>query len=154
MTLGSDTNHYFLHVILQDKPEAIPPEIRSHRRLAEAREHFLNHLSTRREELGAGYPEFLGGLFRKVAHHLKLIPYEVDDAADVGVIFEVMNDRGRPLSELEKAKNYLLYMASKLSQHGSLADQVNATLVQPPEKAHAGGTGTIHGRISCCARTG
>src|SRR5207237_97334 len=48
------------------------------------------------------------------------------DQAEVGVIFEVLNNRGKPLSELEKVKNYLLFLASKLHlpQH-HLADEVN-----------------------------
>jgi hypothetical protein len=45
---------------------------------------------------------------------LSLTVYAVDDESDAGVIFEVMNNRGKPISELEKVKNYLLYLAAKL----------------------------------------
>lgn len=40
--------------------------------------------------------------------------YEVDWEGEVGVIFEVMNDRGKQLTDLEKVKNYLLHAASSL----------------------------------------
>jgi hypothetical protein len=42
------------------------------------------------------------------------------------VIFEVMNNRGKPLSELEKVKNYLLYVSSRLEleDHG-LGEKIN-----------------------------
>src|SRR5690606_28056274 len=56
----------------------------------------------------------------------KLTLYEVGEAAEVGVIFEVMNDRGKPLTELEKVKNYLLYVASRLDvQSHDLGREVN-----------------------------
>src|SRR5947209_678641 len=52
--------------------------------------------------------------------------YTVEDQAEVGVIFEVLNNRGKPLSELEKVKNYLLFLASKLNlPPHQLADEVN-----------------------------
>ena len=40
--------------------------------------------------------------------------YVVGDDSDVGVIFETLNQRGKDLTELEKTKNYLLYLASLL----------------------------------------
>ena len=63
---------------------------------------------------------------------MKWTLYEVDSAADVGVIFEVMNDRGKPLSELDKVKNYLMYVGSKLVDfdHHELDDEVNAAWAQ------------------------
>ena len=53
-------------------------------------------------------------LYFKITQHLTVIVYEVANDLDAGVIFETMNDRGRPLTELEKVKNYLLYVCSKL----------------------------------------
>ncbi len=67
-------------------------------------------------------------LYDKVTHRLRMSLYTVSEASDVGVIFEVMNNRGKPLSELEKVKNYLLYAGSKLDlPPHSLADSVNST---------------------------
>ncbi len=43
------------------------------------------------------------------------------------MIFEVTNDRGKPLSELEKVKNYLLYLANKIEGQHDLADIINST---------------------------
>ena len=42
----------------------------------------------------------------------RIFVYEVATSTEVGVIFETLNERGRPLSELEKTKNYLLYLAT------------------------------------------
>ena len=38
----------------------------------------------------------------------------VDNDSDVGAIFETLNQRGKELTELEKTKNYLLYLANLL----------------------------------------
>ena len=53
-------------------------------------------------------------LRRRITSGLKLLVYEVNSTAEVGVIFETLNDRGRSLTTLEKAKNYLLYLASQI----------------------------------------
>ena len=60
------------------------------------------------------YLEWLPALRTKATSNLVFVPYGVSTSAEVGAIFEVMNDRGKQLTELEKAKNYLLYRASKL----------------------------------------
>lgn len=54
--------------------------------------------------------------------------YNVADTSEVGIIFELMNDRGKPLSDLEKVKNYLFYVSSKLSIHNhDLSERINKT---------------------------
>lgn len=66
-------------------------------------------------------------LRRRITSGLKLLVYEVGSTAEVGVIFETLNDRGRSLTTLEKTKNYLLYLASQLTdaRGPKLADRVN-----------------------------
>ena len=68
-------------------------------------------------------------LLTKITTRLHFNLYEVDRESEVGVIFEVMNDRGKPLTDLEKVKNYLLYAASALhvTEHNrdNLASSVN-----------------------------
>jgi hypothetical protein len=52
--------------------------------------------------------------------------YTVDDAAEVSVVFETMNNRGKQLTELEKVKNYLLYLTTKLNvPSASVRDAIN-----------------------------
>ncbi len=61
----------------------------------------------------------------------------------MGVIFEVMNNRGKPLSELEKVKNYLLYVASKLNvENHRLADEINAAWAEVFQRLMAAGLTT------------
>lgn len=53
-------------------------------------------------------------LFTKVTSNLKLNEYILPDELDEYVVFETMNNRGKPLSQLEKLKNRLMYLADKL----------------------------------------
>lgn len=51
---------------------------------------------------------------------LGFVLFEVDDEADVGVMFEVMNARGKRLTQFELVKNYLLFAAAKVSSGEAL----------------------------------
>lgn len=72
--------------------------------------------------------KFLTDLHKKITDVMMLTVYKVPEAADVGVIFEVMNNRGKPLSEMEKVKNYLLYLSSKnpLNAAHELGEEINS----------------------------
>jgi hypothetical protein len=59
-------------------------------------------------------------LHNKVSHRLMFNPYFVTDLTEVGVIFEVMNDRGRPLSTMDLVKNYVLYLGQQSKQDDEL----------------------------------
>ena len=128
LQLNRDTHEFFINNVLSDRPGPEGPKIRSQERLIKAKWHFSRHLSDREQELGEGYQGWLLGLHNKVTSQLKVSLYNVEQSSEVGVIFEVMNNRGKSLSELEKVKNYLLYTSSKLSvgEHG-LADRINTT---------------------------
>ncbi len=60
----------------------------------------------------------------KISQSLVFTLYEVEDDAEVGIIFEVMNDRDKPLSELEKVKNYLIYLTGRISDGHDAVDLV------------------------------
>lgn len=51
-------------------------------------------------------------LFKKVTAKFKFNFYEIDDELDVYVTFETMNNRGKPLSNLELLKNRLIYLST------------------------------------------
>lgn len=125
LTLNSDCDHYFRTVALSDRPGPEGPQISSERRLANARLEFSAYLQRHRDGDDAAYQAWLTELYLKIVNQLRVSRYEVESAGDVGVIFEVMNNRGKPLSELEKVKNYLLYAASTLSVPNDLPHVVN-----------------------------
>jgi hypothetical protein len=126
LILNRDCRDYFAQAVLGDQPSPDGASIQSHHRLSAARKFFADFLADRRTTLGEGYAEWLKGLRTKVAQHLKVTLYTVEDQAEVGVIFEVLNNRGKPLSELEKVKNYLLYLSTKLDlPRHALGEEVN-----------------------------
>ncbi len=125
LSLNTDCDHYFKTVALSDQPGPEGPQITSERRLAEASKEFREHLESNRASRKDGYTGWLIELHQKIAHGLRVTLYQVESAAEVGVIFEVMNNRGKPLSELEKVKNFLLYSGSTLNLPHELDNAVN-----------------------------
>lgn len=101
LTLNRDTRDFFGAHVIADRPGVEGPQIRSHELLAAAHDRMRVYVSERSQEV-----DWILGLYRKVTTGLKLTVYEVPRTSDVGVIFEVMNNRGKPLSEMEKVKNY------------------------------------------------
>lgn len=125
LTLNSDCDHYFRTVALSDQPGPEGPQISSERPLANARLEFSTYLQWHGDGDDAAYQAWLTELYLKIVNQLRVSRHEVESAGDVGVIFEVMNNRGKPRSELEKVKNYLLYAASTLSVPNNLPHVVN-----------------------------
>ncbi|WP_077926874.1 DUF262 domain-containing protein [Wohlfahrtiimonas populi] len=64
-------------------------------------------------------------LFTKVTTNLRLNEYVLPDELDEYVVFETMNNRGKPLSQLEKLKNRLMYLADKLD----IAPSIKTSLI-------------------------
>lgn len=127
LKLGADLNSYWVDVCLGSELFVGPALIAGQERLREAANFFDEKIS----ELGDQDPatEFtrLKELQRRVTAALGFLVYEVQSSAEVGVIFETLNERGRSLSDLEKAKNYLLYLARNIKDGRSeqLADLIN-----------------------------
>lgn len=51
-------------------------------------------------------------LYKKLTQKFKFNVYEINDELDVFVTFETMNNRGKPLSNLELLKNRLIYLST------------------------------------------
>ena len=52
-------------------------------------------------------------IYKIITERLGLLFYAPKDDSEIGIMFEVINNRGKQLSELEKIKNYLIYYAEK-----------------------------------------
>lgn len=118
-----------MNVVLGDQPHRGPRLVAGQERLKEAAACFDMKL----EELTDGVDpqqqfERLKELQRRITAGLGFLVYEVQSIAEVGVIFETLNERGRPLTDLEKTKNYLLYLARSIPDGRSdqLAEEINA----------------------------
>src|SRR5690606_34800213 len=59
-------------------------------------------------------------LFDKITKQLKFDFKILDKELDIFIVFETMNNRGKPLSNLEKLKNRLIYLSTLLDEETSL----------------------------------
>jgi uncharacterized protein with ParB-like and HNH nuclease domain len=129
LRLNRDTNDYYRKCIISVENDiSARPKIFSEQRLYEAQQFFRARFEDKKLELGGGFAEWLDETRAKIVSQMKLTVYLVPKESDVGVIFEVMNNRGKPLTEMEKVKNYLLFICAKLTDFGghTLSDEINA----------------------------
>jgi hypothetical protein len=127
LELNRDCQDYWANSVLGEPVGPQGPRIASQERLRLAKDYLAGRVSMKLKERGSsGLAWLRDSLFRKLTQQLKITQYIVEGEEEVGVIFEVMNDRGKPLSELEKVKNYLMYLAYKLQiRENPLSGQVN-----------------------------
>lgn len=128
LSLNEDTDRFFKSGILTETPGVAGPPVTSARRLLEAKEQIAGYLRKAGGNTN-GREQWLQELQKKVTTRLHFNVYRVEHTAEVGIIFEVMNDRGKPLTGFEKVKNFLLYAASTLNVRpetkNRLTDSVN-----------------------------
>jgi len=75
-------------------------------------------------------PENLERWFKNLTQKLLFNVYELIEDLDVFVVFETMNNRGKPLSKLELLKNRIIYLSTLLNediQQRSLRQNTNDT---------------------------
>lgn len=128
LTLDRDADRFFRASVLSDQRTVEGATISSHKRLVTAKEEIAHHLETNIADRGTEGIKWLRNLYDKLTKQLRFTVYEVENEAEVGVIFEVMNDRGKPLTELEKVKNFLLHTSFSLTVSNEphrLAEAVN-----------------------------
>ena len=56
---------------------------------------------------------------------MRFIIYVPHDSVNASAMFEIINNRGKNLSELEKIKNYFVYLAMFLGKDHSLHEKIN-----------------------------
>jgi len=113
LILNEHCHNYYFKNIISEIPEIDGWNIQSHKMLFEAKKFFYGYLQEKRAS-NYEFKTYLLNLMTKITNALEFTMYKVKEETDVGVIFEVMNNRGKPLSEMEKVKNYLIYLAKRL----------------------------------------
>lgn len=104
--MGADGD--FFHRVIDGSDLGADTTTRSQHRLTEARAFFRERLVGERNQRPSEYQAFLVRFKQKI-DDLQLIQYQVNSDADAIRIFETVNDRGRPLSNLEKTKSFLMH---------------------------------------------
>lgn len=121
-TKGNGNNDNFLKSkIFEDKDTSNVKDNNAYtNNLLKAKDFFADKLGT----LTKGEVE---ELFNKVKLSLLFDIKEIDDSYDVQAVFETMNNRGKPLSTLEKLKNRLMFLSARMgdAQKENLRDSIN-----------------------------
>ena len=108
LTIGNEDEDFFRDSILAGR-SAIDPRTRAQERLRNARAFFRARFDQRRDGQGRDrYRDFLID-FKSRVDRLQVMLYIVPSNAEAVRMFETVNDRGRPLTNLEKTKSILMY---------------------------------------------
>lgn len=110
LSLGSDLNQYWVETILGGQQPTTKQLLAGQERLKKAAAFFDSKIDALMDDDSDVAFARLLDLLGRVTNGLRFLVYDVETAAEVGVIFETLNGRGRDLSELEKIKNYLLFL--------------------------------------------
>lgn len=97
---------------------AIETETPSQDRLKRAYEFFEREF----QQLDSGAT--VRSLAEKLRYDCRINVVEIDDESEAASIFESLNDRGRPLSTLDKTKSFLMYMDDRSSNAGALEEKI------------------------------
>ena len=108
LTIGGDDKSFFRDSILAGT-SATAPQTRAQERLRDARAFFRDRFDRQRERQDRDeYLDFLIEL-KSGIDRLQVMLYIVPSNAEAVRMFETVNDRGRPLTNLEKTKSILMY---------------------------------------------
>ncbi len=111
LELLGDDKEFFRRYIIEEESPPQGPLTPSQKRLLEAKNFFrrkLNEIETTfaKEE----FKEFLLSFLTKV-ETIELMVYPLKEMAEAARIFELVNDRGKDLTNLDKTKSFLMYLA-------------------------------------------
>lgn len=107
-TENGDYNYFLRKEIFEDSDSICKGKSVYTNNLREAKQFFCDKLATLT-------PKQARTIFSKVTTALMFDIKIIDDSFDVQAVFETMNNRGKPLTILEKLKNRLLFLNSKLT---------------------------------------
>lgn len=111
LRLNADTRQFFERVIMGSADASHEPmPLEAHRRLLSAKQKVTAWMKSR---LATGTT--VEQLRATIESRLGFLVYAPKEDAETGIMFEVINNRGKQLSELEKVKNYLIYCCVKLN---------------------------------------
>ena len=122
LRLNNKENQEFFHYLLNeeniDSLRNFVTASKTQKNLLFARTYFYNYF------LRFSSATRLVKIYNNLMIKFKINVFELEEESEVGLIFETMNDRGLPLSDIDKVKNYLIYMSHKLDDK-QLAREIN-----------------------------
>ncbi len=122
LRLNNKENQEFFQYLLNEEDlnslRNFVPTSKTQKNLIFARIYFYNYFQRFTSD------KRLVKIYNNLMTKFKINVFELEEESEVGLIFETMNDRGLPLSDIDKVKNYLIYMSHKLDDK-QLAKEIN-----------------------------
>ena len=109
LNLQENDAEFFKEFVIDNREHPSETETISQRRLMNAKLFFRRKLNHERKKLAPCQFEDFLVQFKQRIDELQLIQYLVNSESDAIRIFETSNDRGKPLSNLEKTKSFLMH---------------------------------------------
>lgn len=106
LVLNKDIDDCFNNTIINND-ENYKPKVKAEKNIIAAKNEFKMWL----EENDSNLVEIASSIYSR----LGFLFFMPENSKEIGIMFEVINNRGKPLSELEKLKNYLIYFAGKFN---------------------------------------
>ncbi|MDY6894065.1 MAG: DUF262 domain-containing protein [Thermotogota bacterium] len=105
---NNETQDFFRDCIINDNHNLVQ-DIKSKEKLLKAKTYFSKWISKNVARMDE--------ICKIITTQLGFICYAPDNTKEIGIMFEVINNRGKELSELEKIKNYFIYYATIHDKH-------------------------------------
>lgn len=106
--LNGELDGYFFRKLEQWDYTSEEHNTKAHTNIDNAFTQFKDWLDLKKES-----PDFAFDVYKVITERLGFLFHVPASTTEVGLMFEVINNRGKKLSELEKIKNYLIYYAQK-----------------------------------------
>ena len=106
--LETDNEFFRSYILGNGKPNDSQVHTPSQNRLLNAKKHLCGLLKKRIDKVD----EFIAKI-----ESMKVLTYSVEDGSEAALIFETTNDRGKPLTNLEKAKSLLMHKTRIVSEN-------------------------------------
>ncbi len=116
LSTQNDTNNFFEEFIVENNVN-IDVEIYSHKRIKAAKIQFDEWINNKQLQE-------INDILDIITKRLKFIVYKPNNYLNAPAMFEIINNRGKDLSEIEKIKNYFVYIATSLGENHSLHKKI------------------------------
>lgn len=118
LELNEDNHQFYQDHILREHSTPVGYANKSQRNLSQAQQQISTHLEhyKTKEKVIAEYQILM--------HKFKVNFSVLGSSLEAGLVFETMNDRGIALSQMDKVKNYLIYLCNRMKK-SKVADLVN-----------------------------